>query len=168
MIGKVINEMLRYFDNDVRRINHALKVYGFARGIGASEALNEEENQVLDMAAVLHDIGIKEAERKYGSTAGPYQEKEGPPIARAILKGLDVPEALIERVCHLVGNHHSYGKIDGLDFQILVEADFIVNIHEDNMSREACTLVGQKYFKTARGKNLLESMYLNANEREDV
>ena len=33
-------------------------------------------------AAYLHDIGIKEAERKYQSSAAPYQEQEGPAIAR--------------------------------------------------------------------------------------
>ena len=35
---------------------------------------------------------------------------------------------MIRRVEYLVGHHHTYKDIDGLDYQILVEADFLVNI----------------------------------------
>jgi len=55
-------------------------------------------------------------------------------------------------VCHLIGNHHSYQKIDDIDFQILVEADFIVNIFEDEMKRSKIESVVNKYFKTNSGK----------------
>ena len=33
-----------------------------------------------------------------------------------------------ERVAYLIGHHHTYDKIEGMDYQILVEADFLVNI----------------------------------------
>ena len=39
-------------------------------------------------AAILHDIGIHKAEEKYKSSAGNYQEIEGPPIAKAIMEKL--------------------------------------------------------------------------------
>jgi HD-GYP domain len=159
MTHRVINDMIVYFKNDVRRINHSLKVYGFAAAISGMESVTEKESTIISLAAPLHDIGIKEAERKYNSTAGQYQEIEGPPIAGQLLKNLGIDDNIIERVCFIVGNHHSYQKIDGLDFQIIVEADFLVNIFEEQMATEAIESIRQKYFKTDHGVKLLNTMY---------
>lgn len=157
--GQVVGQMITYFDNDVRRINHALKVYGFAKAIAAAEKLSGQSLAVLETAAILHDIGIKACEQKYHSTAGSYQELEGPPIARKLLAGSDLPADFIDRVSYLIGNHHSYSKIDGVDFQILVEADFLVNICEDNLADGSIRTIGDKYFKTASGQRYLYGMY---------
>lgn len=58
--------------------------------------------------------------------------KEGPPVARKLLTELQFNESDVDRICFLVGNHHTYKNIDGLDFQILAEADLIVNFCEEN------------------------------------
>jgi HD superfamily phosphodiesterase len=158
MIEKVLNEMIAYFGSDVRRINHALKVYGFASAIGRSENLDAQTVQILETAAILHDIGIPVSEKKYGSCIGKYQELEGPPIARTILEKIGIPTIIIERVCFLIGNHHTYTKIDNIDFQILVEADFLVNIFEDEMYSSVKS-IGDKYFKTRTGSQILYTMY---------
>jgi CRISPR/Cas system-associated endonuclease Cas3-HD len=105
---------------------------------------------IVNLSGILHDIGIKEAEKKYNSSAGPYQEKEGPAIAKAIMNKYHIDNDIIERVCYIIGHHHSYNKIDGIDFQILVEADFLVNIYEDDMDRNAVTAVRNKYFKNKK------------------
>jgi HD superfamily phosphodiesterase len=160
MFTRVIEEMAYYFQNDVHRINHSLKVYGFATAISNTESVPVRDSIVVSLASVLHDIGIKEAEKKYNSTAGKFQEQEGPPIAREILVKQGIQTEIVERVCYLIGNHHSYQKIDGLDFQILVEADFLVNIFEDEMDRASVESIKRKYFKTATGTKLLDSMYL--------
>lgn len=160
MINRVINEMISYFGNDLRRINHTLKVYGFAVALSGTEGVSSKEDIIISLAAVLHDIGIKEAERKYNSAAGNYQEIEGPPIAKQILENLAVDSGITQRVCHIVGNHHSYQKIDGLDFQIIVEADFLVNIFEDNLDRKSIESIRMKYFKSKHGTKLLDTMYL--------
>lgn len=165
MVHKVMEEMILYFQGDVRRINHALKVTAFAQLLGKLEGLPSQEQHILELAAVLHDIGIHEAEKKYNSTAGNYQEREGPPIAEAILKKCHVEEEIIPRVSFLVGHHHSYQKIDGSDFQILVEADFLVNIDEDSMKKEIVETVVKKYFKTAGGIRLAEAMYLECENK---
>lgn len=159
--GEVLFRMMRYFGSDVRRINHAVKVLGFAKGIALREGVSEFQLSVLIAAGVLHDIGILECERKYGSTAGGLQEKEGPAIARGILLGMQVDEALMDRVCFLIGHHHSYSVIDGIDFQILVEADFLVNIFEDGLGKPEIEAIRRKVFRTGAGLELLDSMYLN-------
>jgi HD superfamily phosphodiesterase len=152
-------KMIQYFGHDVRRINHALKVYGFTKHIATLEKLPPEQLTLLEIAALLHDIGIKEAEKQYQSTAGTYQELLGPDIARELLADLNLSETETERVCYLIGHHHSYHKIDALDFQILVEADFLVNIFEDQMQPAQIENIQSKYFKTATASNLLIGMY---------
>ena len=88
---------------------------------------------MLESAAVVHDIGIKVCEEKYGSCEGKLQEKEGPGIAGALLSELGYEKQVIERVCYLVGHHHTYTEIVGLDYQIPVETDFLVNLFEDDV-----------------------------------
>lgn len=153
-------EMINYFDTDIRRINHALKVYGYAKCIAKGEQLNSTYTDTIEIAAIFHDIGIPVSERKYGTSMGKYQEIEGPPIAREILEKADVDQEVVERVCFLIGHHHSYTKIDDIDFQVLVEADFLVNIDEDKMSIDAIESIKQKYFKTNTGTQILNSMYI--------
>lgn len=130
-LSHLIADMVSYNTGDPSRIQHAMKVYAFSNAIGKEEGLSSEMQLLLESAAVLHDIGIHESERKYGSSEGRYQELEGPPVARKILAKYDLPSDFVDRVCFLVGHHHTYKKIDGLDYQVLVEADFLVNVYDD-------------------------------------
>lgn len=159
MSEQTIEIMVAYFGNDQKRINHALKVLGFASCIAAAEKLNGKEIQIVKLAAIFHDIGIVEAEKKYNSSAGHLQEKEGPDVARRLLTEEIAPD-ILDRVCFLIGNHHSYQNIDGIDFQILVEADFLVNIFEDEMSKKAIEAARKNIFRTGAGLKMLEDMYL--------
>lgn len=152
-------QMIAYFGSDVRRINHALKVHAFAAMLGTQEGLSADEQQTLELSALLHDIGIPEAERIYHSTAGKYQELLGPPAARKILDLCAVPEPTQTRILYLIGNHHSYNKIDGTDFQLLVEADLLVNIFEDAVESLGAASVINQYFKTESGKKLGALLY---------
>lgn len=161
MVEQIMVDMIKYYDKDIRRINHAIKVYGFAETICEKEDISEIQRYIVKLSAILHDIGIKEAEKKYNSSAGKYQEIEGPPIARGILQKYRIEEDILERVDYLIGNHHSYGNIDNIDIQILIEADFLVNIDENKIDKESVISIKNKYFKTKTGLEILNSMYLN-------
>ncbi len=156
---ELIREMITYDAGDAKRIQHFLKVHTLAALIGREEHLPEETQDILEAAAILHDIGIHEAERKYGSTSGKYQELEGATLARTILEKLGYEEVFIERVCYLVGHHHTYNQVNGQDYQILLEADFLVNAYEDQLSTKAIASFRDKIFRTASGKKLLDDMY---------
>jgi HD superfamily phosphodiesterase len=160
LVTETLYRMVDYFGTDARRINHALKVNSFARLVGQKEGVTADVLEIIDLSSILHDIGIPISEQKYGSCIGKYQEIEGPPIAHEILESLGASTEIIDRVCYLIGNHHTYTKIDGIDFQILVEADFLVNIFEDEMSESAIKSARDKYFKTETGKFILDRMYL--------
>jgi len=159
MTERIIEKMIHYYRKDVRRINHALKVYGFANCIARREKLPDNETRIVDLASILHDIGIPEAEKKYNSSAGHYQEMEGPVIASDLLSEFSLDSETVDRICFIVGNHHSYQKIDGVDFRIVVEADFLVNIYEDEIPAGMVTSIREKYFQTQTGLLFLESMY---------
>ena len=158
-ICSVINEMISYYKGDVRRINHFLKVYSFSKTIGELEKLDKDTQFILEVAASMHDIGIKVSEEKYNSSAGKYQELEGPSVAKEMLTKLNFPKDIIDRVCFLIGHHHTYSNIDNIDYQILVEADFLVNIYEDKMPINSIKSIKEKIFKTKSGTKILENLY---------
>lgn len=160
-ISKVTYAMIEYFGTDTKRINHLLKVHSFAKVIGECEHINEDEQALLEVAALTHDIGIKISEEKFNSSSGEYQQQEGPKEAEKLLLKLNFEPKFITDVCYLIAHHHTYNNIDSIPYQILVEADFIVNIFEDNMNKDSVKNVRNKIFKTNTGKNILDKLYLS-------
>lgn len=142
------------------RVGHFLKVHGFAKTIGEAEGLGPGTLMTLETAALVHDIGIKASLAKYGNSGGKNQEREGAPAARETLEKLGYPAEVVDRVAFLVGRHHTYVGVDGPDYQILLEADFLVNMLEEEMSKEAIKSAYDKVFKTETGKRLCRLLYL--------
>lgn len=151
-------EMIKYYAGDKKRIEHFIKVHGYARIIGKSEGLSEREQEILEATAYLHDIGIKISEEKYNSSSGYYQQIEGPPLAEKMLADIGFDEEFINRVCYLISRHHKYNNIDGIDCQILIEADFLVNAVEEKINTETVRDIREKIFKTKAGKEILDSL----------
>lgn len=148
----VIHEMILFDRGDARRIQHFLKVYQFAALIGKLEGLSPEQQEILEIAAILHDIGIIPSEKKYGISNGKLQEQEGPAYARELLNRIGgYGQDFIDRVCFLIAHHHTYEGIDGLDWQILLEADFLVNSFEKNMPEDAIKKFRASVFRTKSG-----------------
>lgn len=153
------NKMIEYFYNDPKRINHFLKVNSFGILIGQSEKVDKETAFIIEVATLVHDIGIRPAMEKYGSCNGKQQEKEGPSVAKKMLEEIGIDENIIDRVNFLIGHHHTYTNINGIDYQILVEADFLVNFHEDKMSLSSINECKKRIFKTNLGIKLCETMF---------
>ncbi|HJC16200.1 MAG TPA: HD domain-containing protein [Candidatus Fusicatenibacter intestinigallinarum] len=159
LVAAVAEKMMEYDRQDVRRINHFMKVYGYASVIGCMEGLDARTQETLELAALLHDIGIKRSEEKYQSSAGPYQELEGPPEAEKLLAEFSLDCSMTERICWLIGHHHTYTDIQGMDYQILVEADFLVNLEEDHVSTKGILRAEERIFRTESGKKLLHLLF---------
>lgn len=159
-LAKLTAEMIAYDAHDTPRIQHFLKVHELAALIGRLEKLDEETLFVLETAAILHDIGIHLSEQKHGSAAGKYQELEGPDEASKLMKKIGgFSEQEIRRVCFLVAHHHTYKKVEGIDYQILIEADFLVNIFEDKMPHYRIEMIKKNIFKTKSGLSILNQMF---------
>ena len=157
---KFSQAMKRYFGKDVKRISHAQKVARFAEEMAKKEGGNP---LVVLGSAYLHDIGIQEAEKKHGSSSGEYQELEGPPIAKDLLKRIGLKDEMIHEICDIIGHHHHPRAEETLNFQILYEADWLVNIEEDGISkdREKLKQLVPKVFQTETGRKFAEDLYLN-------
>ena len=154
----LILKMISYDHGCPGRIQHFLKVHSFAKTIAVSEHLDEKTLFITEAAAIVHDIGIRLCLEKYGDGNGKLQEKEGPALAEQMLSELGFEKDVIERVSFLVGHHHTYTGIDGLDYQILVEADFLVNLYEEEATEQGIRTAYFKYFKTKGGKSLLRQL----------
>lgn len=152
-------EMIKYYAGDAKRSQHFTKVYSYAILIARLEGVDEETLKILGAAALVHDIGIKAAEEKYGRCDGKLQEQLGPDIAEVMLEKVGYDKEEIERVKYLVGHHHTYSDINEIDYQILVEADFIVNIYEDELDKKAVNTTLEKIFKTKTGIIICENMF---------
>ncbi len=124
---RVAVEMKRYFVTDFKRIGHAGKVARFAEKLGKQE---KADLAVVLCAAYLHDIGIKNAEEKYNSSAAKYQEQEGPAVARELLEKLGAKEPLVDEVCDIIGHHHHPRDEETLNFKVLYDADMLTNMDE--------------------------------------
>lgn len=159
LLDLLYQNMIAYFSGDPKRIQHFVKVHSFAKLIGHMEKLSEEELIILEAAAYVHDIGIKPAEEKYGKCNGKLQEELGTEQAEIMLKKCGFSAGQIERIVYLVGHHHTYTGIDGMDYQILVEADFLVNLYEDDSSLEAVQHAYIAIFKTESGKGICRKMF---------
>jgi hypothetical protein len=157
-----ISKMKQLFGEDDKRVDHALKVLRFSEEILQGENVTGKIAETVMLTAILHDIGIHEAERKYNSNFGMYQEIEGPPIAKRMLREMGIRNRTIERVCYIIGGHHTPSKVDDVDFQILWEADLLVNIEESGLMTDKNVNVRtiiSKNFETATGKRIAETLY---------
>ncbi len=158
-LRKLMLAMIAYNNGDAKRIQHLIKVHAFARLIGEEENMDAKELYILEAAALTHDIGIRNSEKKYGTCTGRQQEVEGPPEAEKLLKKLGFADDVTERVCWLIAHHHTYNNINSMDYRILVEADFLVNLYEDGAGIEAVKTAYERIFKTTAGRNICRTMY---------
>ena len=163
--GLAISAMIDYLNGNLHEVEHLLKVYGYAKAIGELEGLDDQTQQTLEIAAVVHDIGIPLAMEKYGDDSGPYQEELGPDAARAMLEKLGCDAERIKRVCYLVGHHHTYTGVDGIDYQILLEADFLVNASHKKLAPKALLAAREGFFRTKTGSAFLNTCF---NLKEDA
>lgn len=139
---------------------HSLKVFAYSLGIGEGEGVDGDELTILGAAALLHDIGIPAALRLHGDAAGPHQEAEGAKLSPALLERAGVPEALRGRIVWLVGHHHreQLAPSDTL-LQMLMEADYLVNLAEGNVKGKTPESVLADFFRTATGKRYMRALF---------
>ena len=156
--------MITYYAADPARIQHFIKVHSFAALIARQEGMDTATLEILEAAAYVHDIGIKPAEEKYGQCDGKLQEQEGPIVAQKMLSELGFENYLIERICYLIGHHHTYTNVDGLDYQVLIEADFLVNLYEDDANRGAVMKAYENIFRTHTGRKIFREMFWDGEE----
>lgn len=162
-VAKAVSKMVTFYEREsqvvVHDVNHFMKVWGFARTIGIMEGLDPVAQETLELAAVAHDIACPLCRRKYGQADGRHQELEGEELTRQFYEEFHLPEEQLERICYIVAHHHSFSGVQGLDYQIMLEADFLVNAGESEVSLDGILNFREKVFRTGTGIRLLNQMY---------
>ncbi len=157
-IAQIMEKMIAYSRGNIHDIDHLIRVWTYAKTIGELEGVDPETQFILEIAAITHDIACPLCREKYGCTDGKLQEKEGVPLVRAFLSGTGLTEEQISRAAFLAGHHHTLKGIDGADWQILVEADYIANATENGYSRQNRENFMRTVMKTESGKRLLKAI----------
>lgn len=156
---QLLYRALCYEEGHPRRTQHILKVYALAKLLGEQEGLSLEERQILQAAAILHDIAIKYCKDHGGDASQENQRQAAPALVRRFLEEAGYPASDGPEVLDLVLRHHQYDQPRGRLLQLLMEADLIVNCYECPPS-EAGKEAVQRLFETESGKKLL-SLCLN-------
>lgn len=159
---QMMEKMISFYEGNIEDVNHFMKVHSFASLIGKREGVDEDTLLTLEIAAIVHDIACPLCRRKYGNTNGSHQEAESEALLRDFLEEFALPQEKKERVIYLVTHHHTYSNVEGADYQILLEADYLVNAGESEKYAAAFHEFKTNVFRTATGLRLLESMYPEA------
>lgn len=157
-IAQLTKKMIEYSKGNIHDIEHFLLVWSYAKTIGELEGIDKETQYIIETAALTHDIACPLCREKYGEASGGLQELEGPALVKAFLADSGLTETQIERVAFLVGHHHTLKQVESVDYQILIEADYIANASENGFGRENIESFMRKFMKTKAGIRLAENV----------
>lgn len=158
-VSELTKRMIAQADGNLHDIAHFLKVWAYAKTIGELEGLDESTQFILEAAAITHDIACPLCRTLYGSALPARQEEHSPALIDAFFQDTGLSEAERSRIRYLVAHHHTYSNVDGADYQILLEADYLVNAEEKNTPPAQVKTALEHIFKTASGIALLKSIY---------
>ena len=167
-IAQIMEKMIAFSEGNIHDITHLSCVWTYAKTIGELEGLDADTLFILEAAAITHDIACPLCRVKYGNTNGKNQEKESAALIAEFFKDSNLPQDFTDRISFLVSHHHTLDQIDGIDYQIIIEADYLVNADESHFSGHNIKNMYDKIFKTETGKFLLRSMYQNCLENETL
>lgn len=151
--------MIAFSEGNIHDIDHFIRVWTYAKTIGELEGLNAKTQFILEVAAITHDIACPVCREKYGNTNGKHQEEEGGPLVREFLSDCGMSPEQIDRIAFLVSHHHTFKDVDGDDWQILLEADYIANASENGYDAQSIKRFIEKTMKTKSGVNLAQSVF---------
>ncbi|WP_288591646.1 HD domain-containing protein [uncultured Victivallis sp.] len=162
LIDRINWRMMEFYSGeDSRQIAHTQCVHDYTRLLAAKSGVEPHRAMLLEIAAILHDIGCPAAREKYGDSRPPRQEEEGKRICRDWLP--EYPElscADIDYVAEVVGRHHRFSEAKRLEFIPLFEADLIVNLFEGYYPLDRAAELKEKLVTSVAGRELFDLLFL--------
>ena len=158
-ISQIMEKMIKASNGNIHDIEHLVKVWSYAKTIGELEALDDETQFLLEAVAITHDIACPVCREKDGNANGKLQEQESPALIKQFFTETDLTESQTNRISYVVRHHHTYEGVDGLDWQILLEADYIVNASENEYSKENIQNFLNTHARTAAGRKLIQEVF---------
>lgn len=150
----LLKDALCYEQGHPRRTQHILKVYALVKLLGECADLPSEQQQILQAAAILHDIAIKYCKEHCGGNAcQENQRKAAPSLVRDFLHRAHYPDEWEAHILQLVLDHHCYDEREDPLLQLLIEADLMVNCWEQPPTPQKLQDM-QQLFVSKAGKQL--------------
>lgn len=155
----LLQKMLARPDTTPHDAAHMMKVWGYTHLICDMEQVTRSVRLLAESEAAVHDIACPLCREKYGRADGFLQECESEDLLKPFLTDCGLSAKQIDRIIHVVSYHHSPKMADGLDFQILLEADYLTNAEESGYPWERIREAAGNLFQTASGLLLLKTIY---------
>lgn len=160
---RVALEMKRYFQNDFKRVRHAIRVARYAEAIGKKEGA---DLAVILSAAYLLEVGLWKTGEENVSMSPGFPSGEPLSVVRDILMKLEAREDLIEEVIHIISSHLHTRSEESINFKSVHDARILAVLEEsrekeaadwrelaDSMSVRLLTKSGRKLGKTIRAEH---------------
>jgi len=123
--------------------------------VGEREKISVEDQQILQAAAILHDVAIKYCKEHYNGDASQNNQKQVVSIlVTRFLESANYLPSYVPKIIELVNCHHDYDKPKNKLLQLLMEADLIVNCYENRPDYKKAEYI-KKIFQTDGGKELM-------------
>ena len=149
-IATAIEKMTDFYKGNIHDIYHFLKVWALQRTSARRKDWIQKHRkrwrwQLLSMILPARCVGK--------NTEIPAESIRKRKVRRSLQNFQDVPagELDVERITWLVTHHHTYTNVEGMDYQILLEADFLVNAGESEYSKQAIENFCRKVFRNGSG-----------------
>ena len=161
LVNTLMMRVIEYFaSKDMSQITHTLCVHEYTRLIALREGYKTHKVLLLELAALLHDIGCPRSKELYGNCLPVNQERIGAEIVSEWMPayGKLAPKE-IDWLVKVVGTHHQLPMAKEYGFEALFEADLIVNLMEGYYPKEKAALYEKNMVRTASGKALFELFF---------
>ncbi len=152
-MSALISLLIQHNTGNPEKVNHILKVCSLARAIAIEEGLSDDKILTIEVAAAVCDIADTGAESAQ--------------VSDMLLLNLGYERSFIEKVHNLIVKNASYEDIQGIEYQILAEANFLVKAFEKRLDKESIVEVLNTVFKTKCGKQYLCDMYAVSRRGSD-
>ena len=154
---RIALEMKKYYGTDFRPMSHALKVARYAEQILKMEGGNP---LIVLGASYLHGMAVHKRGKRSEGTPVHVQDGEGLAAAKAILEKLSVEKEIADEICDILGHLDRPREQDGLNFQIVYEAEWLATAEEKGIStdREKDAEFIDRVFRTVTGKQMARNL----------
>ena len=152
---KLILAMIDRYGSDTERIGRMLKVHGLARAMGLEEHLDGQSQELLEAAAILHEIGADLALELYGDELPAHRAELAPGAAEELLFRLGCGEDTARGTAKLLSDPLRGESPAG---QILLDAESLIALAEGRLSPEE-RAAAESRVKTELGRRFLRQWF---------
>jgi len=153
--NKIFQDVINYFtETDKSQIPHTVCVVYYTHIISQIEKIPERESLLMEISAILHDVGCPNSKKKFGNTLPHNQETEGallvPIFIDKFINKKVITKKEAEWLTTVVGSHHNHLSAKKYSFEPMADADMIVNNQEGYYNKKNFDIQKALYTESAK------------------